>query len=166
MLEGDDHDHCQEIMHAGATCIQENETLRDAARRMREVDVGALPICGEDDRLNGIITDRDIVVKCLAKGKDAWTESAGWLEQDKPITVDAKVDAGEILRIMEVHKIRRVPVIDNHRLVGLISEADLARHLPENQVRQFVEVGLPDRPVGRRSAALVTEEESAAADPL
>ncbi|MFC4463595.1 CBS domain-containing protein [Streptomyces xiangluensis] len=130
----------REIMHAGATCIQENETLQDAARRMKELDVGALPICGEDDRLHGIITDRDIVVKCLAKGKDPRTVTAGQLEQGKPITIDAGADANQVLQAMEEHKIRRLPVIDNHRLVGMISEADLARHLPENQVGHFVEV--------------------------
>lgn len=66
----------QEIMHAGTTCVQESETLQDAARKMKELDVGALPICGEDDRLHGIITDRDIVVKCLARGKDPRTMTA------------------------------------------------------------------------------------------
>ncbi|GGK95920.1 CBS domain-containing protein [Streptomyces flaveus] len=130
----------REVMHAGATCIQENETLQDAARRMKELDVGALPICGEDDRLHGIITDRDIVVKCLAKGKDPRTVTAGQLEQGKPITIDAGADANQVLQAMEEHKIRRLPVIDNHRLVGMISEADLARHLPEDQVGHFVEV--------------------------
>lgn len=126
-----------EIMHTGATCIQENETLEDAARRMSELDVGALPICGEDDRLHGIITDRDIdiVVKCLAKGKDPKTMTAGMLEQGKPITIDAEADTDQVLRAMEEHKIRRLPVIDNHRLVGMISEADLARRLPEEGVR-------------------------------
>jgi CBS domain-containing protein len=130
----------REIMHSGATCIQENETLEAAARRMKELDVGALPICGEDDRLHGIITDRDIVVKCLAKGKDPRTVSAGQLEQGKPVTIDADADAGQVFRAMEEHKIRRLPVIDDHRLVGMISEADLARHLPEDQVGHFVEV--------------------------
>ncbi|MFG2030795.1 CBS domain-containing protein [Streptomyces sp. NPDC048825] len=130
----------REIMHAGATCIRENETLQDAARRMKELDVGALPICGEDDRLHGIITDRDIVVKCLAKGKDPRTVTAGQLEQGKPITIDAGADVNQVLQAMEEHKIRRLPVIDNHRLVGMISEADLARHLPEDQVGHFVEV--------------------------
>ncbi|TLS41204.1 CBS domain-containing protein [Streptomyces montanus] len=129
----------REIMHAGATCIQEDETLQDAARKMKELDVGALPICGPDDRLHGIITDRDIVVKCLAKGKDPRTVTAGQLEQGKPITIDAQADAAQVLQTMEEHKIRRLPVIDNHRLVGLISEADLARHLPEDQVGHFVE---------------------------
>ncbi|MFI6034968.1 CBS domain-containing protein [Streptomyces sp. NPDC051315] len=130
----------RDIMHPGAACIQENETLEAAARRMKELDVGALPICGPDDRLHGIITDRDIVVKCLARGKDPRTMTAGQLEQGKPVTIDAAADAGQVLHAMEEHRIRRLPVIDDHRLVGMISEADLARHLPEGQVGHFVEV--------------------------
>ncbi|SDN08553.1 CBS domain-containing protein [Streptomyces wuyuanensis] len=129
----------REIMHVGATCIQESETLADAARRMSELGVGALPICGPDDRLHGIITDRDIVVKCLAKGKDPKTMTAGMLEQGKPVTIDAGADSDEVLRAMEQHRIRRLPVVENHRLVGMISEADLARRLPEEQVGHFVE---------------------------
>ncbi|OIK26157.1 CBS domain-containing protein [Streptomyces malaysiense] len=129
----------RDIMHTGATCIQESQTLEDAARKMKELDVGALPICGEDDRLHGIITDRDIVLKCLAKGKDPRTVTAGQLEQGKPITVDADTDSDRVLQVMEQHKIRRLPVIENHRLVGMISEADLARRLPEEKVGHFVE---------------------------
>ncbi|CUM36871.1 CBS domain-containing protein [Streptomyces gardneri] len=129
----------REIMHAGASCVQENENLVDAARRMSELDVGALPICGPDDRLHGIITDRDIVVKCLAKGKDPHRMTAGDLAQGKPVTVDAGADSEVVLRTMQDHCIRRVPVIDDHRLVGMISEADLARHLPEERVGHFVE---------------------------
>jgi CBS domain-containing protein len=130
----------REIMHTGATCVREEETLEDAARRMSELDVGALPICGPDDRLHGIITDRDIVVKCLAKGKDPKTMTAGQLEQGKPITIDAGADTDQVLRAMEEHRIRRLPVIDNRRLIGMISEADLARRLPEERVGHFVEV--------------------------
>ncbi|WP_338676522.1 CBS domain-containing protein [Streptomyces sp. SCSIO 30461] len=130
----------REIMHSGATCVQESETLEDAARRMSELGVGALPICGPDDRLHGIITDRDIVVKCVAKGKDPKKMTAGHLAQGKPVTIDAEADTGEVLRAMEDHKIRRLPVIENHRLVGMISEADLARRLPEEEVGHFVEM--------------------------
>jgi CBS domain-containing protein len=129
----------KEIMHVGATCIQESETLAEAARRMSELGVGALPICGPDDRLHGIITDRDIVVKCLAKGKDPKTVTAGMLEQGKPVTIDAGADSEEVLQAMEQHRIRRLPVVENHRLVGMISEADLARRLPGEQVGHFVE---------------------------
>ncbi|MDI9884268.1 CBS domain-containing protein [Streptomyces sp. HNM0645] len=130
----------RDIMHVGATCIQESETLADAARRMSELGIGALPVCGPDDRLHGIITDRDIVVKCLAKGKDPKTMTAGMLEQGKPVTIDAGADSDEVLQAMEQHRIRRLPVVENHRLVGMISEADLARRLPEERVGHFVEV--------------------------
>ncbi|KIQ64625.1 hypoxic response protein 1 [Kitasatospora griseola] len=131
----------REIMHAGATCVQESETLEAAARRMRELNVGALPICGADDRLHGIITDRDIVVKCLAEGRNPSATTAGELAQGKPITVDADADADqtEVLRLMEEYRIRRLPVIEAHRLVGMISEADIARHLNRHEVGEFVE---------------------------
>ncbi|MEU7429932.1 CBS domain-containing protein [Streptomyces sioyaensis] len=129
----------RDIMHSGATCVQESETLVDAARRMRDLDVGALPICGPDDRLHGMTTDRDIVLKCLAKGKDPHTMTAGELAQGKPITISADAGAEQVLNAMEGHRIRRLPVIDDHRLVGMISEADLARHLAERKVGHFVE---------------------------
>jgi CBS domain-containing protein len=132
----------RDIMHPGAECVGEHQTLADAARKMRELDVGALPICGDDDRLHGIITDRDIVVKCIADGGDPTRITAGELAQGKPVTVKAEADIDEVLQMMEQHKIRRLPVIDNHRLVGMISEADLARNLPENKVGHFVEVVL------------------------
>jgi CBS domain-containing protein len=129
----------RDIMHTGAICLQEGETLEAAARRMRELDIGALPICGADDRLHGIVTDRDIVVKCLAEGRDPRTVTAGELAQGKPVTVDADADQNEVLRLMEEHRIRRLPVIDAHRLVGMISEADIARHLNRHEIAEFVE---------------------------
>ena len=67
----------REAMHAGCTCIGEGETVLEAARMMEQLDVGALPICGEDDRLHGIITDRDIVVKVLGRNRDPRTTFAG-----------------------------------------------------------------------------------------
>ncbi|MBV2155328.1 CBS domain-containing protein [Kitasatospora sp. SUK 42] len=137
----------RDIMHAGATCVQESETLETAARRMRELDVGALPICGADDRLHGIVTDRDIVVKCLAEGRDPRTTTAGELAQGKPVTIDASADQAEVLQLMEKHRIRRLPVTEAHRLVGMISEADIAQHLDRHEVGEFVEIVSSPRPV-------------------
>jgi CBS domain-containing protein len=129
----------RDVMHPGAECIGENDTLETAASRMRDLHVGALPICGADDRLHGIITDRDIVVGCIAEGGDPTTVTAGQLAQGTPIWVDANADIREALRLMEQHKIRRLPVVDNHRLAGIISEADLATRLGKDQVAQFAE---------------------------
>jgi CBS domain-containing protein len=126
-----------EIMHRGAECIGENDTMQAAARKMRELHVGALPICGADDRLHGILTDRDIVVRCIAEGRDPGTTTARELAQGAPIWVDAQADEDEVLRLMEQHKIRRLPVMENKRLVGMISEADLVTHLGEHKVGQF-----------------------------
>ncbi len=129
----------RDIMHTGAKCIGEHDSLHKAAQRMRDLDVGAQPICGDDDRLHGIITDRDNVTKSVAAGSDPATVTAGDLAQGKPVTVDAAADVSEVLAVMEEHRIRRLPVIESHRLVGMISEADLARHLPDQAVAEFVE---------------------------
>lgn len=100
----------RELMTPGAECVGENETLVDAARKMADLDVGALPICGEDNRLKGIITDRDIVVHCLAKGGDPATALAGQFGQGKPVTIGADDSITEALRTMAEHQIRRLPV--------------------------------------------------------
>ncbi|ATD70197.1 MULTISPECIES: CBS domain-containing protein [Gordonia] len=140
----------RDIMHTGATCIGEHDTLGSAAKLMLELDVGALPICGDDDRLQGIITDRDIVVKCIAAERDPSTMTAGDLAQGRTYHVDAGADVEQVMHMMEEHQIRRVPVLEEHRLVGMISEADIARHLPENAVGSFVEAICA--PTGRPSS--------------
>jgi CBS domain-containing protein len=127
----------RDMMHPGAECIGENETLQQAARQMRDLNIGSMPICGEDQRLQGIITDRDIVVRCVAEGGDPSTVTARELAEGTPIWVDAGADHQEVVRLLTHHKIRRLPVIDDHRLVGMISEADVARHLPEKEVSEF-----------------------------
>ncbi|SFK20206.1 CBS domain-containing protein [Streptomyces pini] len=136
----------RDIMHTGAECVGEHETLDAAARRMRDLDVGALPICGDDDKLHGIITDRDIVVKCLAAGGDPTRTTAGELAQGRTFTVTADTGVEKVLDTMEKHQIRRVPIIDEEkRLVGMVSEADLARNLPETEVGRFVEAVVAER---------------------
>jgi CBS domain-containing protein len=129
----------REIMTGGAECIGENETLADAARKMRDLDVGSLPICGEDDRLKGMVTDRDIVVRCVAEGGDPTSTRAGDLAQGKPVTVGADDPVEEILRTMSQYRVRRLPVIDGHRLVGMVSTADVARNVPEDKVGDVLE---------------------------
>lgn len=128
----------RDIMHAGVTCIGEHETLTAAAQHMRDRGIGALPICGDDDRLHGMVTDRDIVIKCLAEGHDPHAVTVGELAEGTPYHVDVDASIEEMLNVMEEHPVRRLPVIENHRLVGIVSEADIARHLPEHAIAQFV----------------------------
>jgi CBS domain-containing protein len=128
----------RDIMHTGAQCVAAHETLTAAARHMRDLGVGALPICGDDDQLHGMITDRDIVIKCIAEGHDPNAVTAGELAQGSTYHIDAGASIQEVLNVMEEHQIRRLPVIEGHRLVGMVSEADVARHLPEHAIVQFV----------------------------
>lgn len=128
----------RDIMHSGATCVGEHDTLSSAAQHMRELGVGALPICGDDDRLHGMLTDRDIVVKGIAAGLDPATTTVGELAQGSVYHVDADADIEAMLNVMEEHQVRRLPVLDEHRLVGIVSEADIARHLPEHAIVRFV----------------------------
>ncbi|MGW0628833.1 CBS domain-containing protein [Streptomyces sp. NPDC002758] len=128
-----------DIMHTGAQWIPAHETLDRAAQLMRELNVGALPISDQNERLIGILTDRDIVIGCVAIGHDPAKVTAGEMAQGTPRWIEASADVGEVLQEMREHQIRRLPVIENKRLVGMISEADLAQHLGGDQIASFAE---------------------------
>jgi len=128
----------REIMTSDATCADVNETLSQAAEKMRDTGVGALPICGEDHQLKGMITDRDIVVKCVAEGGDPTTTKVGELAEGKPVTIGADDSVEEALDTMIEHKVRRLPVIDGTELIGVVSQADVAQNLPEERVGDLV----------------------------
>ena len=129
----------RDVMTGGAECIGENDTVLDAAKRLKELDVGAMPICGEDNRLKGMLTDRDIVVKVLAEGKDPSSTTAGELGQGKPVTIGADDPVEEALHTMAEYRVRRLPVIDGHDLIGIVSQADIATNLDESDTGELVE---------------------------
>ncbi|MFF4322407.1 CBS domain-containing protein [Streptomyces sp. NPDC001568] len=128
-----------EIMHPGAQWIPATETLDRAAQLMSRLNVGALPISDGEERLCGILTDRDIVVGCVAMGHDPSKITAGDLAKGTPRWIDAGADVSEVLEEMQSHQIKRLPVIRNKKLVGMISEADLARHLSDKQIADWAE---------------------------
>ncbi|MFI1761364.1 CBS domain-containing protein [Streptomyces sp. NPDC020800] len=128
-----------EIMHSGAQWIPMTETLDRAAQLMARLNVGALPVSDANERLCGIITDRDIVVKCVAKGRDPSKVTCGDLAQGTPRWIDANASVDQVLDAMQTNQIRRLPVIQEKKLVGMITEADLARHLTDEQIAGFVE---------------------------
>jgi CBS domain-containing protein len=131
----------RDIMTPDCRCVGENESVLDAARQLAELGVGAMPICGEDNRLKGMLTDRDIVVRVLAEGKDPSSTKAGELGQGdgQTVTVGADDSIDEALRTMTEHKVRRLPVVDGHDCVGIISQADIATHIDEEKVGDLVE---------------------------
>ncbi|MEV6596096.1 CBS domain-containing protein [Actinoplanes sp. NPDC051346] len=129
----------REIMTPNVTCIGEKESLAEAAHKMADLGVGSLPICGDDNRLKGMITDRDIVLQAVAKDRNPADITAGELGGGKPVTIGADDDAVEILRTMAQHKVRRLPVIDGHQLVGIVAVADVARALPDRPVGDLID---------------------------
>ena len=129
----------REIMTPGVECVGESETVLQAAKKLADLNVGSLPICGEDNRLKGMLTDRDIVVKVLATGGDASGTKVGDLAQGKPVTIGADDDIEEVLRTMAQHQVRRLPVIDGHDLVGIIAAADVAKALPDRPVGELLD---------------------------
>jgi CBS domain-containing protein len=130
----------RDIMTGSPECIGENETIIDAAKKLASLDIGSMPICGEDNRLKGMLTDRDIVVKVLAVGKDPATCTAGEFGEGKPVTIGADDSVSDALKIMAEHKVRRLPVIDGQDLVGIVSQADIATNLEDDDTGRLVEI--------------------------
>ena len=129
----------RDIMSQDADCVQESQSILDAAKELANRDVGAMPICGDDERLKGMLTDRDIVVKVLAQGKDPSSTKVAEIAEGKPVTIGADDSIEEALHTMAEHHVRRLPVIDGHELVGVVSQADLARNLEDEKVGDLVE---------------------------
>ncbi|MGJ6123998.1 CBS domain-containing protein [Mycolicibacterium sp. Y3] len=140
----------REIMRTGVTCIGEHEMLATAAQHMAELGIGALPITGDDGRVRGMLTDRDIVVKCLAAGRDPNTTTAGELAQGTIHHVGAHASVQQMLDLMTEHRVRRLLVLDDHRLVGIVSEADIAGHLPEHATAGFVKAICAQQAIANR----------------
>lgn len=128
-----------DIMHPGCTCIDSDSSVFEASQMLAVHGIGALPICGPDDRLIGMVTDRDIVVKCIAEGRDPAMCEVAELVEGPLFWISDQTDIMSALALMEEHKIRRVPVIDDqHRLCGMLSQADIAMHLDNHEVGLFV----------------------------
>lgn len=129
----------REIMKSGVECVRTDQTAADAARIMAASGVGALPICGPDDKIKGVVTDRDVVTKVVAKDREVRTFPAGDLNQAEAVTVGADDPAADVLATMTHHRVRRLPVIDGGRLVGMIAIADVARAVPNAETGELVE---------------------------
>ena len=116
----------RDIMTASPDFVDGSTTVLDVAKKLASEDIGSLPIC-DGDRLQGMITDRDIVVKVLAEGKDPASTKVIDLIQGEVVTIGADDSIEEAARTMAEHQVRRLPVIDGTKLVGMLAQADLAR---------------------------------------
>lgn len=129
----------REIMTPGAEWLDVDVTVEEAARRMAEGDFGMLPVCNREGRLQGVVTDRDLVVQVISEGRDPRATKVGdLLDQTEVVTIGADDSAEEAIRTMKDHAVRRLPVIDGTELVGVVSQADIARALPDAKVGDLV----------------------------
>ena len=131
----------RDFMTSDPEFVETGTTVLDAAKRLAEGDFGAMPVCGTDGRLKGMITDRDIVVKVVAEGKDPTATKAGELGQGdgRTVTIGADDSIEDALRTMSEHQVRRLPVIDGKKLVGIVAQADIARNYDEAKVGDLLE---------------------------
>lgn len=131
----------REIMTAAPTYIEAAMTVTDAAAAMADQDFGALPVCDSEGLLQGVITDRDIVVKVIAVGLDPATTTVGEVTGEvEVVTIGADDSVEEAIRTMQDYGVRRLPVIDGTELVGMLSQADIARAMPDANVGDLVGV--------------------------
>jgi len=116
----------REAMHEGVEWVGPETTLSELARKMRDEDIGAVPI-GENDRLIGMVTDRDIVIRALPGGRDIASLTARDVMTEGIVYCRANEELGDALRIMEDKKIRRLPVLnEDKRMIGILSLGDVS----------------------------------------
>jgi CBS domain-containing protein len=128
----------RDAMTENPRSISASASVVDAARLMREADIGSLPIT-DDDKLVGMITDRDITTGVVAEAADPETTSVGDVSSRDPISVEADQDLEEAVQLMSRHQVRRLPVVENDRLVGIVAQADIALGENEQKTGELVE---------------------------
>jgi CBS domain-containing protein len=131
-----------DIMTKNVTVIREEETMREAAQRLAQDDIGVLPICDANQQIKGVLTDRDIVVHVIARGKDPANTRARDLEQGEVVTLRPDDSIQHACDLMAQHKVRRLPVVeDGGRVIGMVSQADVAKSVaPEEAGRMLTQI--------------------------
>ena len=117
-----------ELMRGGVVSITPEESAALAARLLSRHDLGVLPVCGHDGALLGIVTDRDIITRCVAAGEDASRVPVSDIMSSSPVTIAPEDDVHTAARQMAVHQVRRLPVVRNGQVVGMLSLGDLAQN--------------------------------------
>ena len=128
----------REVMTPAPETIQADRPVTEAAKKMKEADAGMIPVMTNGNLL-GTVTDRDIVLRIVAEGKDPQSTPVGEIASTDLVTVAPDEDLDAALQKMAKHQVRRLPVVENGRLIGVVAQADVAREGDEKDVGHTVE---------------------------
>lgn len=128
----------RDVMTSNPTTCTPTATVIDAAKVMAREDVGPVPVV-EGDRLVGLVTDRDIIVRAVAEGRDVKSTKVADIASKDLVTVTPDEQLDRALKLMSQHQVRRIPVVEGERVVGIVSQADVARAADEEQTGEVVQ---------------------------
>ena len=128
----------REVMTVDPAAVSPDLSAREAARILVERDVGPLPVV-QDDILVGIVTDRDLVVRILAEDRDPASTTVGEIASTEVVTIEPDEDLARALELMAAHQVRRLPVVEERRLVGILAQADVAHAAKHDETAALVE---------------------------
>ena len=131
----------KECMSDNVVWVTKDDTVYDVAKLMNENHIGSMPVCDENQNVIGIVTDRDIVLRTIAWDKDVHQTKVKDIITTDVIRTSRDTDVSWVAGIMAKNQIRRIPVVENEKLVGIISIGDLATNeeIPEQQVAECME---------------------------
>jgi CBS domain-containing protein len=130
--------HIREVMTPGPETIQADRPAAEAAKLMQQADAGMIPVL-DDGNLLGTVTDRDIAIRLVAEGKDPQATPVREIASTSVVTIEPDRELDEALKLMAKHQVRRLPVVEDGRLVGVVAQADVAREGKEKDVGHTVE---------------------------
>ncbi|MTI67081.1 MAG: CBS domain-containing protein [Firmicutes bacterium] len=138
----------RDVMTKNVTFLKENNTVKEAASQMRSLNVGSMPVCNNTNTPVGVITDRDIVLRNVSEGRDS-NMNIQDIMTDKVVSVSPETDIHEAANIMAQNQVRRLPVVENNQLVGIVSIGDLAvRNIYVNEAGTALSsISQPSRPL-------------------
>lgn len=138
----------QEMMTTNVITIDQNNTALEASKIMQAHNIGFIPVCSGDNKVLGVITDRDIVVRCIANNGNPATTPIQNLMTTEVVYGQPTMDGDEAASLMAQHKIRRLPVVQNDKLIGIVAIGDLATRyrLTEEAGQALSEISEPSRP--------------------
>ena len=129
----------RDLMTSNPTTVEPDKTVVDAAKLMSKKDAGLIPIV-EGQKLVGTITDRDIAIRVVAEGKDPQSTKVSDVMTSRIVTVEPDQDLDEALRLMAENKVRRLPVVEEDgKVVGIVAQADVAKHSSDEQTGEVVQ---------------------------